>query len=50
MVLKTLESSGTIVNAEKHGKQALYTPTAVPVEKVAVVADKEAGKKGGKKK
>ena len=50
MVLRTLVNNGTLKVAEKHSKQSLYTPAVVPVEKPAVAAEKEAGKKGGKKK
>ena len=49
MVLKTLEQNGTIKAAEKHGKQTLYYPAVTAVEKTAVAADKDAGKKGKKK-
>ena len=50
MLLKELVANGTLKCIESHSKQAIYTPTVVPVEKAAVTTEKEAGKKGGKKK
>lgn len=49
VLLKTLEKNGVIKCIEKHSKQVLYTPVAVPVEK-APAAEKEAPAKKGKKK
>ena len=50
MLLSELHKNGTLLTGEKHGKQCLFYPAAVAVEKVAVATDKEAGKKAGKKK
>lgn len=47
-LLRTLEKNGSIKNVDRHSRQALYAPTAAPVEKAPVV-EKDAGKKGKKK-
>lgn len=48
-LLKKCVENGSLVSVEKHSRQALFTPVALPEKPVAAVAATAEGKEGAKK-